>query len=57
MRDYLIVAPCRNEAKFARKTLDSLVKQTVTPKLLVVVDDGSTDETPQILAEYAAQHD
>lgn len=56
-RRYLIIAPCRNEEKFMRKTLDSLVAQSVRPALLVVVDDGSTDATPQILAEYAAKHD
>lgn len=55
--NYLVIAPCRNEAKFARRTLDSLVAQTVRPARLVVVDDGSTDATPAILAEYAARHD
>ncbi len=40
-----------------RKTLDSVVAQTVTPARWVIVDDGSTDETPQILADYAARHD
>jgi glycosyltransferase involved in cell wall biosynthesis len=40
-----------------RHTLDSVVAQTVRPALWVIVDDGSTDETPQILAEYAARHD
>ncbi len=40
-----------------RKTLDSVVAQTVTPALWVVVDDGSADETPQILADYAAKND
>jgi glycosyltransferase involved in cell wall biosynthesis len=35
-----------------RRTLDSLKAQTVAPTLLVVVDDGSTDATPDILKEY-----
>jgi hypothetical protein len=54
---YVIIAPCRNESQYMRQTLDSLVAQTVRPALLVVVDDGSTDETPKILAEYAAKHE
>jgi len=35
-----------------RRTLDSVAAQTVPPALWVVVDDGSTDATPEILAEY-----
>lgn len=56
-RRYLIVSPCRNEEKFMRRTLDSVVAQSIRPALWVIVDDGSTDSTPQILAEYAAKHD
>ena len=40
-----------------RRTLDSVVGQSLTPTLWLIVDDGSTDETPQILADYAARHD
>ena len=54
---YLVVSPCRNEADFMRRTMDAMVAQTAPPALWVIVDDGSTDETPEILAEYAAKHD
>ncbi|RLJ36213.1 glycosyltransferase involved in cell wall biosynthesis [Litoreibacter meonggei] len=56
-RRYLLISPCRNEATYMRQTLDTVVAQTVTPAKWVIVDDGSTDETPAILAEYAARHD
>jgi glycosyltransferase involved in cell wall biosynthesis len=39
-----------------RITLDSVVAQTIQPDLWVIVDDGSTDETPKILAEYAEKY-
>ena len=53
---YLLVTPCRNEADFMKLTLDSVISQTVLPDLWVIVDDGSTDDTPEILADYAARH-
>lgn len=40
-----------------RQTLDSVIAQSVRPAAWVIVDDGSTDDTPRILAEYAARHD
>ena len=56
-RSYVVISPCRNEAAFMRRTLDSVVAQTLRPALWVIVDDGSTDATPEILADYAARHD
>ena len=53
---YALISPCRNEADYMRETLDTVVAQTVTPTLWVIVDDGSSDETPAILADYAAKH-
>ena len=55
--DYCLISPARNEAQFIRKTLDSVLAQTVLPKRWIIIDDGSTDETPDILADYAAKHD
>ena len=52
-RRYALITPCRDEAKYALRTLDSVTQQTIPPALWVIVDDGSKDETPQILAEYA----
>ena len=54
---YALISPCRNEADYMRHTLDSVIAQTVRPDLWLIVDDGSSDATPDILAEYAAAHD
>jgi len=40
-----------------RETLDTVIGQSVRPARWVIVDDGSTDDTPRILAQYAARHD
>lgn len=56
-RRYVLITPCRDEAAYARRTLESVVGQSVRPALWVIVDDGSRDETPAILAEYAARYD
>ena len=52
-RRYAIVTPCRDEADYARITLESITRQSIPPALWVIVDDGSTDDTPKILQEYA----
>lgn len=54
--DYCIISPARNEADFIKQTLDSVLAQTVLPRRWVIIDDGSTDDTPKILADYAAKH-
>lgn len=44
-----------NGGKYLREQLDSILAQTYRDFLLYIRDDGSTDDTPQILAQYAAQ--
>lgn len=54
---YALISPCRNEADFIRKTLDSVISQTAQPAIWIIIDDGSTDATAAIVGEYAAKHD
>lgn len=52
-RRYCLISPVRNEAKYIRRTLDSVLAQSIKPAKWIIVDDGSTDETPAILKEYS----
>lgn len=47
-----VVTPAYNQAEFLRDTIESVLSQDYPNIEYVVLDDGSTDETPQILAEY-----
>jgi biofilm PGA synthesis N-glycosyltransferase PgaC len=54
---YVIVSPVRDEADYLERTIESIVAQQHRPAEWVIVDDGSTDATPQIAAAAAAAHD
>lgn len=54
-RRYCLITPCRDEARFGRRTLEAITRQSIPPARWIIVDDGSRDETPAILAEYAAR--
>ena len=53
---YVLVTPARNEAAFIELTLRSMVSQTLKPLRWVIVSDGSTDGTDDIVSRYAAEH-
>ncbi|WP_144637157.1 glycosyltransferase [Bordetella genomosp. 13] len=53
----VIISPVRDEAKYLRLTMDSIVAQTLRPVEWILVDDGSSDATPDIVREYAAKYD
>jgi len=53
---YILITPAHNEEAFIRKTLDSMVAQTLLPERWVIVDDGSTDRTAEIVEEYAKHY-
>lgn len=50
-----ILSPVRNEERAIREMLDSVQAQTNSDWELLVVDDGSTDSTAQIVSDYAAR--
>jgi poly-beta-1,6-N-acetyl-D-glucosamine synthase len=54
---YVIVSPVRDEAERIEKTIESVVAQTARPREWVIVNDGSTDATGDILERVCAQFD
>lgn len=53
--NYYIIIPTYNEEKFISLTLQSILEQTVLPSKVVVVNDNSTDKTPEIVSEFASK--
>jgi len=50
---YALITPARNEAEFIELTLKSMMAQTIRPVKWVIVSDGSTDGTDEIVQKYA----
>ena len=50
--DISVIIPAFNRAHTLPKALDSVLSQTLKPREIIVVDDGSTDETNAVLANY-----
>lgn len=49
-----VICPVFNSITYVKKTVDSLFAQTLLPCELIIVDDGSTDGTPEFLQAYVA---
>ncbi len=54
---YWVAVVARNAAPHLPRTLDSLLQQTLKPERVTVVDDGSIDQTSQILRDYEHEHE
>src|SRR5579863_2023582 len=53
---YVLITPARNEARYIELTLTSMTAQTYRPLKWVIVSDGSTDGTDELVRKYAAEH-
>jgi hypothetical protein len=53
---YVLITPARNESDYIEFTLKSVTDQTYRPLRWVIVSDGSTDGTDEIVRRYAAEH-
>jgi glycosyltransferase involved in cell wall biosynthesis len=54
---YVLITPAKNEAAFIELTLRSMASQTLKPLKWVIVSDGSTDGTDDLVRRYALEHD
>ena len=52
-----IIIPVYNVEKYLKKCLQSVINQTIPEIEIICVNDGSTDESPQILEEFTQEDD
>ena len=48
---YVLITPARNEAQFIELTIKAVVAQTIRPIRWIIVSDGSTDGTDEIVRQ------
>jgi glycosyltransferase involved in cell wall biosynthesis len=53
---YVLITPAKNEERNIEKNIVSVISQTIRPTKWVIVSDGSTDRTDEIVNKYVAQH-
>jgi len=53
---YVLITPARNEGRFIELTIKSMVAQTMRPLKWIIVSDGSTDGTDDIVRQYVAKY-
>jgi biofilm PGA synthesis N-glycosyltransferase PgaC len=53
---YVVITPVRDEEAYLRFTIESMIHQTVVPQEWIIVNDGSSDRTGNIIEDYAAHY-
>lgn len=57
MSKYVIITPAKNEDRYIERTIQSVISQTLMPSRWIIVDDGSTDHTAEIVSKYLVSYD
>jgi glycosyltransferase involved in cell wall biosynthesis len=52
-----LITPARNEEQFIGETIQSVIAQTQRPIKWIIVNDGSSDRTDEIVSAYVRDHD
>src|SRR5215831_13966668 len=53
---YILITPARNEAQFIEQTIHSVIAQSIRPLKWIIVSDGSTDGTDEIVTHFLAEY-
>src|SRR5438067_3851800 len=53
---FVLITPAHNEEALIKKTIESVISQTILPMRWVIVDDGSTDSTAAIVSPYLPKY-
>lgn len=56
MNTVSIIVPCYNHAQFIGETIESIMKSTYPDLEIIIVNDGSTDNSEQVALKYAQQY-
>ncbi|MEN6373601.1 MAG: glycosyltransferase family A protein [Smithella sp.] len=55
-KNYVLITAARNEEKYIENTIKSIIAQTILPVKWIIVSDGSTDTTDEIVLNYSENH-
>jgi glycosyltransferase involved in cell wall biosynthesis len=55
-KSYVLITPARNEEAYIEKTIKAVISQTVLPEKWIIVNDGSSDHTADIVNKYASKY-
>ena len=54
---YILIMPVKDEEKILSNVIESVINQTVKPDLWLIIDDGSTDNSPTIIQNFVSKYD